>query len=86
MMNCAPALAARDRGEHRERAGDRQRGLGLVEDVEALAGEAVRGEREEGLAVRLPVQLDAAVERVSGEIAPSSTTAATLKKLSARRK
>ena len=54
---------ARDRGQHGERAGHRERGLGLVEDVEALAGEAVGGEREERLAVRLLVQLHAAVER-----------------------
>ena len=71
MMNCAPSCAARlIAASTRERAGDRQRGLGLVEDVEALAGEAVGGEREERLAVRLLVQLRAAVEREVGRELP----------------
>jgi SAM-dependent methyltransferase len=50
------AGGADDDGEQRERSADRQRGLRLVEDVEALTGEPVCGKREEGLAVRLLVQ------------------------------
>ena len=64
MMNCAPApRGADDRGEQRERARDRERRLGLVEQVEAVAAEPVGGEREERLAVRLLVQRHVAVER-----------------------
>jgi hypothetical protein len=73
--------------QQRERAADRQRRLGLVEDVEALAAEAVRGQGEERLAVGLRVQRDAAVDRKSGANSdPPSTNSAMLKKLSARRK
>src|SRR3954447_13781999 len=56
----AVAGRAGDRGQDRQRARHRQRGLGLVEDVQPFAGEAVRGECEERLAVRLLVELDAA--------------------------
>src|SRR3954468_5536017 len=62
----AGARGAGDRGQRGQAARDRQRGLGLVEDVEALTGEAVRGERQERLAVRLLVELEAAVERQVG--------------------
>jgi hypothetical protein len=60
---------ARDDRQERERAADRQRGLGLVEDVEALAREAVGRQREERLAVRLLVQRRAAVEAVARAMA-----------------
>ena len=57
--------ASHDR-QQRERSAHRQRGLGLVEHVEARAAEAVRGEPEERLAVRLTVQRDVAGEREVG--------------------
>jgi hypothetical protein len=60
-----------DHGDQGQAARGRQRGLGLVEDVEAVGGEAVLGQREERLAVGLLVELDAAVERDVGREAPA---------------
>src|SRR3954452_802249 len=57
---------ARDDRQQRQRAADRQCRLGLVEDVEPLAREAVGRQGEERLAVRLLVQRRVAVEREVG--------------------
>jgi hypothetical protein len=53
-LRAAARRAHHDRDE-RERPGGRERRLGLVEHVEALAAEAVRRERQKRLAVRLLV-------------------------------
>ena len=45
-----------DAGDDRKLAFGRERGLGLVQQIEAIAAEAVQHQREEGFAVRLLVQ------------------------------
>ena len=52
--------AGHDR-EQRERPGDRQCGLRLVEEIETLGPESVGGERQERFAVRLRVERDVAI-------------------------
>src|SRR3954452_679984 len=56
-----------DAGEQGELAHRRERGLRLVEDVEAIAEEAIEQQREECFAVRLLVQRDAAVSSGDAE-------------------
>ena len=69
MMNCEPlSHELVDPPQTREAVLGGQRGLGLVEQVEALSVESVDHHGEKRLAVRLLVQRDATVrrERVTG--------------------
>jgi hypothetical protein len=59
---CARVGGARHDREEGERTRDRERRLGLVEDVDPIAAEAVGGQGEERLAVRLAEQRAAAVD------------------------
>ena len=63
MTNCSRAGGADHDRQEGERAAEREGSLGLVEDIQALAAEAVGGQRKKRLAVGLLVQRDAAVQR-----------------------
>ena len=52
-----------DDREQRERPGERERSLGLIEQVQPFGAESVGGEREERLAMGLGMQRNVAVDR-----------------------
>src|SRR5581483_221716 len=67
-LRAAPPHVLVDEREERELSLRRERGLGLVEDVEPLAAAAIVREREEALAVRLLVERLAAVSAADAQV------------------